>query len=51
MANIETKKMTFKVFRFNKETDVLPHYKKYEIDVKPGEVILDILNRVKWETQ
>ncbi len=49
MANIEAKKMTFKVFRFNSESDVLPHYKNYEIEVQPGEVILDILNRIKWE--
>ena len=49
MANTEAKKMTFKVFRFNSETDVLPHYKNYEIEVQPGEVILDILNRIKWE--
>ncbi|HIP59802.1 MAG TPA: succinate dehydrogenase iron-sulfur subunit [Campylobacterales bacterium] len=49
MANTESKKMTFKVFRFNSETDVLPHYKNYEIEVRPGEVILDILNRIKWE--
>jgi len=49
MANNENKKMKFKVFRFNSESDVLPHYKDYEIDVKPGEVVLDILNRIKWE--
>ncbi len=49
MVNTEAKKMTFKVFRFNSETDVLPHYKDYEIEVQPGEVILDILNRIKWE--
>ncbi len=49
MANIETKKMTFKVFRFNSETDYLPVYKDYTLEVKPGEVMLDILNRIKWE--
>ncbi len=47
--NIETKKMTFKVFRFNSETDYLPVYKDYTLEVKPGEVMLDILNRIKWE--
>jgi succinate dehydrogenase / fumarate reductase iron-sulfur subunit len=49
MANIETKTMTFKVFRFNSETDYLPVYKDYTLEVKPGEVMLDILNRIKWE--
>ena len=49
MANIETKKMTFKVFRFNSETDYLPVYMNYTLDVQPGEVMLDILNRIKWE--
>ncbi len=43
------KKMKFKVFRFNSETDFLPYYKTYEVEVKPGEVVLDILNRIKWE--
>ncbi len=47
--NSETKKMTFKVFRFNSETDYLPAYKDYTLEVKPGEVMLDILNRIKWE--
>ena len=41
--------MTFKVFRFNSETDYLPVYKDYTLEVKPGEVMLDILNRIKWE--
>ena len=49
MANIETKKMTFKVFRFNSETDYLPVYKDYALDIAPGEVMLDVLNRIKWE--
>jgi len=49
MANIETKKMTFKVFRFNSETDYLPVYKDYTLDIAPGEVMLDVLNRIKWE--
>ena len=47
--NIETKKMTFKVFRFNSETDYLPVYKDYTLDIAPGEVMLDVLNRIKWE--
>ena len=49
MAEIKTKKLSFKVFRFDRESDYLPTYKTYELEVKPGEVVLDILNRIKWE--
>ncbi len=42
-------KVTFKVFRFNAETDYLPHYDTIEMDVREDEVVLDILNRIKWE--
>ncbi len=49
MANIETKKMKFKVFRFNSERDYLPYYKSYELEVRSEEMILDVLNRIKWE--
>jgi succinate dehydrogenase / fumarate reductase iron-sulfur subunit len=41
--------ITFKVFRFNGETDYLPHYKEYTLDVSSDELILDVLNRIKWE--
>ncbi|MEJ2468137.1 MAG: succinate dehydrogenase iron-sulfur subunit, partial [Campylobacterales bacterium] len=34
---------------FNSETDYLPHYKKIEMEVTSEEVVLDILNRIKWE--
>jgi len=46
---IETKKVTFKVFRFNKEKDYLPYYETYEMEVSKDELVLDILNRIKWE--
>ena len=46
---ITTQKITFKVFRFNSETDYLPHYKEITMDVTSEEVVLDILNRIKWE--
>jgi succinate dehydrogenase / fumarate reductase iron-sulfur subunit len=45
----ETKKVTIKAFRFNKETDYLPYYKTYEMEVGKDELILDLLNRIKWE--
>jgi succinate dehydrogenase / fumarate reductase iron-sulfur subunit len=47
--NIETKKLTFKVFRFNKNTDYLPHYDTIEMEVNKDELVLDVMNRIKWE--
>jgi succinate dehydrogenase / fumarate reductase iron-sulfur subunit len=41
--------ITFKVFRFNSETDYLPYYNTIEMEVTSEEVVLDILNRIKWE--
>ncbi len=49
MVKEEKKKLLFNVFRFNSETDYLPHYGKIEMEVGSGEVVLDILNRIKWE--
>ncbi len=46
---MEKQKVTINVFRFNKETDYLPHYDKYELEISKDEVVLDILNRIKWE--
>ena len=43
------KKITIKAFRFNVETDYLPYYKTYEMEVENHELILDLLNRIKWE--
>ncbi|MEA2111369.1 MAG: succinate dehydrogenase/fumarate reductase iron-sulfur subunit [Campylobacterota bacterium] len=49
MTTISTQTITFKVFRFNAETDYLPYYKEYQMEVTSEEVVLDILNRIKWE--
>ncbi len=49
MSIIPTKKLVFRVFRFNAETDYLPTYINYELEVTHEEVILDILNRIKWD--
>jgi succinate dehydrogenase / fumarate reductase iron-sulfur subunit len=49
VSEIKTQKITFKVFRFNSETDYLPSYINYELEVTHEEVVLDILNRIKWE--
>ena len=44
-----TKKLTIKAFRFNKETDYLPHYDTFEMNVSEDELVLDVMNRIKWE--
>jgi len=45
----QSKKITLKTFRFNAETDYLPYYKHYEMEVGKDELVLDLLNRIKWE--
>jgi succinate dehydrogenase / fumarate reductase iron-sulfur subunit len=47
--SIEKQLVTFKVFRFNRDTDYLPYYQEYKLEVGQDEVMLDILNRIKWE--
>ena len=49
MKKYDVKKVNFKVFRFNKETDHAPHYESFSFSVAQDEVILDILNKIKWE--
>ncbi len=49
MVKEDKKKLLFNVFRFNSETDYLSHYDKIEMEVGSGEVVLDVLNRIKWE--
>jgi len=46
---ITTQKVNFKVFRFNADEDYLPYYDDYEMEVTSEEVVLDILNRIKWD--
>lgn len=46
---ITTEKVNFKVFRFNADEDYLPYYDTYEMEVTSEEVVLDILNRIKWD--
>lgn len=45
----ETRKVTIKAFRFNAETDYLPYIKQYEMEVGKDELILDLMNKIKWE--
>ncbi len=46
---MQTRKLTFKVFRFNAQVDVLPVYKEYHLEVRQDDVMLDVLNTIKWE--
>ncbi len=46
---ITTQKVNFKVFRFNADDDYLPYYEDYTMEVTSEEVVLDILNRIKWD--
>jgi succinate dehydrogenase / fumarate reductase iron-sulfur subunit len=45
----ETRRVTIKAFRFNAETDYLPYTKQYEMEVGKDDLILDLMNRIKWE--
>jgi succinate dehydrogenase / fumarate reductase iron-sulfur subunit len=47
--NITTQKVNFKVFRFNADEDYLPYYEDYNMEVTSEEVVLDVLNRIKWD--
>jgi succinate dehydrogenase / fumarate reductase iron-sulfur subunit len=49
MKKYNIKKVNFKVFRFNKEKDRTPYYQSFSFDVAQDEVVLDILNKIKWE--
>ena len=49
MSTIETKNVKFKVFRFNADEDYLPYYDEYDLEVTSEDVVLDILNRIKWD--
>ncbi len=46
---ITTQQVNFKVFRFNADEDYLPYYENYDMEVTSEEVVLDILNRIKWD--
>jgi succinate dehydrogenase / fumarate reductase iron-sulfur subunit len=42
-------KVTFRIYRFNPETDAEPHYDTFTIDAEPSDRILDCLNRIRWK--
>ena len=41
-------KVTLKVYRFNPEIDMEPHYDSFTIGAEPNERILDCLNKIRW---
>jgi len=41
------KKLTFKIQRFNKETDAKPYFKNYKIEASSGDTVLDSLIKIK----
>ncbi|HKP77258.1 MAG TPA: succinate dehydrogenase iron-sulfur subunit [Longimicrobiaceae bacterium] len=41
-------RLTLRILRFNPETDEVPYYKEYGVDVEPTDRVLDALNMVKW---
>ena len=41
-------RLTLRILRFNPETDEVPYYKEYAVEVEPTDRVLDALNAVKW---
>ncbi len=39
----------FKIYRFDPSLDPEPGYASFEVETRPGERILDCLNRIRWE--
>jgi len=46
---VTTQEVKFNVFRFNADDDYLPYYKEYTLEVTSEDVVLDVLNKIKWE--
>ncbi|MFL5385696.1 MAG: succinate dehydrogenase iron-sulfur subunit [Longimicrobiaceae bacterium] len=41
-------RLTLRILRYNPETDEVPYYKEYGVEVEPTDRVLDALNMVKW---
>jgi len=41
-------KVTLKVYRFNPEIELEPHYDIFTVETEPNERILDCLNKIRW---
>jgi len=40
--------LTLRILRYNPETDEVPYYREYSVEVDPTDRVLDVLNAVKW---
>jgi len=40
--------VTLRVFRYNPEVDRRPHYQTFEVEAEETDLVLDLLNQVKW---
>ena len=40
--------LTLRILRYNPETDEVPYYREYAVEVEPTDRVLDVLNTVKW---
>ncbi len=40
--------VTFKVYRFNPQTDKAPYYDTFVVEAEPNERLLDCLNKIRW---
>ena len=45
----ETMRITMRIKRYDPEKDKRPHWVAYEVDARPTDRVLDVLNHVKWE--
>lgn len=43
-------RVTLKLLRYNPEADQAPHWESYQLDAEPMDRVLDLLHKVKWET-
>ena len=41
--------VSFRVFRFNPESDTTPHYDVFTVEASTNDRVLDCLNRIRWE--
>jgi len=41
-------RLTLRILRYNPETDEVPYYREYAVEVEPTDRVLDALNAVKW---
>src|SRR6202007_2392824 len=47
-AGVLMSRLTLRILRYNPETDEVPYYREYGVEVEPTDRVLDVLNAVKW---